>query len=160
MKNRIIAVSAWILVAVCFALFLTGCGKDAQEADPLDAYYGEFRSTFVDGQNEDDENSFKLTISPDHTFQLTKYVKDVGTVLSGTWKSSTRDGSADLLCLVESDFSWPREAGSTSYHPYFSLTVLDDGTLAASPAVVPIGNTTFSTTETNYISLIIFEKKS
>jgi hypothetical protein len=107
-----------ITVISILTLSLAGCSMVGLE-------FEEYSSVFVDAQNEDGNISFKLNLSPDRTFTLTRYDGDEKAfTYEGYSRTSTVRGRTEMLCTVTS-------AAEDCYYPYFTARYLDDGSLAA-----------------------------
>ncbi|MBQ9735247.1 MAG: hypothetical protein IJV96_00490 [Clostridia bacterium] len=156
-----------IALAMLFCLLCTcllgGCFKetDSVETD----FIGTYRSSFVDAQNETDDISFTLTVNEDGTFSLTRKNGETKWLeFSGDYKSYTKNGKKELLCVAQED-------DDSTWNPYFVVSMLDDGTLMAVPATnskkdsLPgIYETTYATTafgkgSNGLITLVLFEKE-
>ena len=139
MKKVIVA----MVCAVCMALMLTACKSDfsgdlsdlksrlndleqqlvEQSTEEREkAYIGTFVSDWIDGQNEQKNISFKLTVNSDRTVVFESYT---GTIkqfeLSGTWVGNKSKDQYGILCLMESNPPY------FITRTYFTLMQLDDG---------------------------------
>lgn len=149
-----------LLVLICSSLLLWGCSpsKDSSNED----YVGTYKSTFVDSQNDYESISFKLVIRNDESFVLTKYYGDDSTQrYSGYYKTYTDSGKEQLLCIVEEGYKW-NDIHPNAWNPYFSLCMLDDGTLMATTGTTSSSvsvATAFGSGSISEITLILFEKR-
>jgi hypothetical protein len=149
-----------LLVLICSSLLLWGCSpsKDSSNED----YAGTYKSIFVDSQNEDESISFKLVIKNNESFVLTKYYGDNSTQrYSGYYKTYTDSGKEQLLCIVEEGYKW-NDTYPNAWNPYFSLCMLDDGTLMATAGTTSSSSsvaTAFGYGTITKITLILFEKR-
>ena len=146
-------VSCLILVLMVFfsCLTMSGCDPVGQEA-----FVGEYKSVFVDSQNTDNSISFSLEIKEDGTFVL-----DGHRSYSGTWKSYTQSGTTQLVCIEEEGYTYGTSTPN-AWSPYFSLSLLDDGTLMAIPGTTQSSisvRTAFGAGENTHITMVLFEKQ-
>ena len=151
---------ALLLVLICSSLLLGGCSSFKNSSQ--ENYVGTYKSTFVDSQNDDESISFKLVIRNDESFVLTKYYGDNSTQrYSGYYKTYTDSGKEQLLCIVEEGYKW-NDTYPNAWNPYFSICMLDDGTLmatAGSTSTKTSVATAFGSGSISKITLILFEKK-
>ena len=150
---------ALLLVLICSSLLLWGCSpsKDSSNED----YVGTYNSTFVDSQNDDESISFKLVLRNDKSFTLTRYDGDETKRYTGYYKTYTDSGKEQLLCIVEEGYKW-NDTYPNAWNPYFSLCMLDDGTLMATAGTTSSSYsvvTAFGSGSLSKITLILFEKK-
>ena len=144
MMKKISIVFVLILLFTCTAL--VGC-KSSE-------FVGEYNSIFVDSQYGD-SISFSLKINEDNTFSLSGYQN-----YKGIWKSYTESGKQQLLCIEESGYRF-NSRYPNAWNPYFTLCILDDGTLMATSGMT--SNYTgavgaFGSGEVTMITLVLFEK--
>lgn len=142
--------SAALIIA--FLLGLCACNTQSSQ---VSKFIGSYHSIYSDSQTDDQSISFTLDIENDNTFTLTKN----GYRFTGTWKSSTKDNHAELICVMEKGYQ------ANSYHPkawtpYFVLSFLDDGTLMAVPATTSGSGvvSAFGYGEISIITMVYFEK--
>lgn len=141
-----------VLMIVCL-LGLCSCNTLPSQTRK---FVGSFHSTYSDSQTDDMDICFTLEIKSDRTFTLMKNEHEY----SGTWRSSTKDDSTQLICVMERGYQW------NSYHPntwtpYFVLTFMDDGTLMAVPATTSSSTTVssaFGNGAITLITLVYFER--
>lgn len=155
-KKITITASLFVIIAIIATIpcFFAGCSKESK-------FYGTYNSIFVDSQNDKDSIQFKLTINKDNTFELSKSGTKQSETYKGTWKSYTESKKVQLLCCVEEGFKW-NDTHPNAWNPYFTLALLDDGTVMATPGSTfgsYVSTTTaFGYAEISYITLILFEK--
>ena len=145
------------LLVCMFALFcFSGCdilgGKGKIDAND---YVGSYQSTFVDSQKAGDSITFSLEIKQDGAFLLNGNDRNY----KGTWKSYTQDGKTQILCLVE-NYKW-NDNYPDAWNPYFTICILDDGTLMATPAMTSSSyssTSAFGYGDITMITLVLFEK--
>lgn len=79
----------------------------------------------------------------------------------GTWKSytDTNSNKTQLICYEEEGYEW-NSSYPNAWNPYFTLSMLDDGTLMAAAGSTSSSflATAFGGGEITKITLIIFEK--
>ena len=142
-----------LFAVLCSSFLLGGCSL-------FTSYTGTYQSTFVDSQNDDENISFTLDIKSDKTFVLTRHVGEDSKEYSGYYKSYTEAGQKQLLCVVEDGFEW-NEYHPNAWNPYFSVCMLDDGTLMATSGTTSSSNavaTAFGSGSISKITLILFNK--
>lgn len=132
--------------------------KTESSADVISAedFVGEYKSTFVDSQNNEDSIHFTLYLEADKTFFLTGHK-----IYRGTWKSYTESGKAQLLCIVESGYTFNSNYPN-AWNPYFTLCFLDDGTLMATGGATNSSMSVasaFGYGDVTAITLILFERQ-
>lgn len=136
-----------LIIALIVPCFLSRCSS-------TDAFCGTYSSIFVDSQNKEESISFTLTINNVKTFELNR--TPISLDYKGTWKSYTDSNKTQLICY-EWNSSYPN-----AWNPYFTLSMLDDGTLMAAAGSTSSSSlsTAFGSGEITRITLIIFEKIS
>ena len=147
--NKMIA--SLVLLVCMFALFcFSGCDILGGKGNiDVNDYVGSYKSIFIDSQKGDNSITFSLEIGEDKTFSL----QGNGLEYTGSWKSYTQNGRAEILCYR-----------ITPYNPkaYFSVCMLDDGTLMATPSVTNgeyLGTVgAFGDGGLTVITLVLFEK--
>ncbi len=141
-----------LLIALMFPCFLTGCSS-------TNAYCGTYSSIFVDSQNDEGNISFTLTINSDKTFELSRTPNSL--TYKGTWKSYTDNNSnkTQLICYEKEGYKF-NDYHPDAWSPYFTLTMLDDGTLMAAAGSTSSSYliTAFGSGGITAITLVIFEK--
>ena len=150
---------ALLLVLICSSLLLGGCSSFKNSSQ--ENYVGTYRSTFVDSQNDYESISFKLVLRNDMSFTLTRYDGDETERYTGYYKSYTDSEKEQLLCVVEEGFEW-NETHPNAWNPYFSICMLDDGTLMATAGTTSSSVsvvTAFGEGSISEITLILFEKQ-
>ena len=149
---------ALLLVLICSSLLLGGCSSFKNSSQ--ENYVGTYRSTFVDSQNTYESISFKLVLRNDMSFTLTRYDGDETERYTGYYKSYTDSEREQLLCIVEEGYEW-NEIHPNAWNPYFSLCMLDDGTLMITGVVTSSSQKILSALgwgKNMPISLILFNK--
>ena len=152
-KTKCLMVSV-VIVLLCFSFLLSGC---SQYSD----FIGTYKSTFVDSQNNDESVSFTLNIKKDKTFVLTKYYGENVYEFSGYYKSYTEYDKKQLLFIVEEGYQWNSKYPN-AWSPYFSVCMLDDGTLMATAGSTSSSTsvvTAFGSGSITKITLILFAKE-
>ena len=142
-----------LFALLCSSFLLGGCSL-------FTSYTGTYQSTFVDAQNDDENISFTLDIKSDKTFVLTRCVGENSEEYSGYYKSYTEAGQKQLLFVVEEGFEW-NHIHPNAWNPYFSVCMLDDGTLMATSGTSASGISTataFGSGSISQITLILFNK--
>lgn len=127
MKKCSVKITALLLVSLLLFSFtcLCACGNAAASQDPED-FVGTYKSAFMDAKAEELAVTFTLQVKEDHTFVLNRFESDViKATTEGQWKSYTESGKSQILCYGAS-------TGEERWNPYFSLALMDDGTLMAS----------------------------
>ena len=95
------------------------------------------------------------------SFTLTRYDGDETERYTGYYKSYTDSEREQLLCIVEEGFEL-NDIYPNAWNPYFSICMLDDGTLMATAGTTSTKSTVvtaFGEGSVSEITLILFEKQ-
>lgn len=146
--KKISILFALILLFICTTLTACSLRKGSD-------YIGKYNSIFVDSQTVNDSIVFSLEINEDNTFSLRGRCN-----YEGTWKSYTESGKQQLLCIVESGYIYSTDYPN-AWNPYFTLCILDDGTLMATSGVTSStyrSLSAFCWGSCSMVTLVLFEK--
>jgi len=134
MKKVLLPALSIAIVCLVSVLAISGCGKSKSE-DKFAPFIGVFKSEWVEGRPA---YSFEanyitdvryLTINSDNTFSVKRVFGDGGGEIkaSGTWIGNSSSCEIGIVCFVTS-----RESSNS----YFTLTLLDDGSIVMSASIV------------------------
>lgn len=142
-----------LLITMLFGCFLSGCSKNN--------YVGTYKSVFIDAQDKTRSFSFTLTIEKDNTFTLIRQTNNAQKTFTGNYKSYTESNQQQLLCIINEGYTL-NTSNPNGWNPYFSLCLLDDGTLMATPGTTSTSSsvfTAFGKADGALITLVLFEKE-
>ena len=165
--RKILKTACLSMAFLCTLLFVSLFGACTQESKKISVkdYIGTYESIFVDAQDKTNGITFTLEIEDDGTFTLSRQIgtNDPDMTYSGSYLSYTENGKTQLLCVENSDYEYNAELPHT-WTPYFTVCLLDDGTLMGTPGTTNIGSGIVGAFgkarySTNLISLVLFTKE-